>query len=565
MSAQSIPLKQNHSRMLVLLALLGIVILAAALRLYRIGTKTIWLDEGFSIWMGGHSLRDVVYWSIEIDQHPPLYYLLLSLWIQIGGTGAAWVRSLSALAGVLTIPVIYFTGKRLSDDITGLIAAFILAINPFQVAYGQEARVYAFLTLNAILALYMTARLLTESNTFTQPIGSQLVVFFRTWRRAKKDEDLVEKNIGVGSQLDFRWRRDWVKAPTERRWFPLHLIKTDLTWFGYMVFTAGTVYCHNTAVFFPLGINLFVIGLMIWRRFFPAGERGLQPPSFRNWFWAQIGAGLIWSPWLVAFITQISGVYGEFWIPKPTLQIVQDTLKSFFSDSLPQQFALHGLVWGFFIAILAMGVIHFRKNLPKAFLLLVAFMAPFLGELLVSIWRPIFYVRTLIYAPIPLYLLMAAGIRQLRFRPFIAATLVVLVTFNSFSLKEFYYNFQKEAWDKAAAFVARNVLDGDIIVFNAGWTQIPFDYYFSGYHKLVEEFGSPETLFEYGILEPIMREKDVPRLRTILLGRQRVWLVYSHFWYTDPDLLVIGTLREELKQLRQAQFYGVEIYLFGVR
>lgn len=276
MSAQSIPLKRNRSRMLVLLALLGIVILAAALRLYRISAKTVWLDEGFSIWMGWHSLSNVIRWSIDIDQHPPLYYLLLSLWMQVGGTGAAWVRSFSALAGVLTIPVIFLTGKRLSDNITGLIAAFILAINPFQVTYGQEARTYAFLTLNATLALYMTARLLTDPNTSSQPIGTQLEVFFQTWRRTKKDADLVEKNAGVGYQQDFRERRDWVKAPTERRWLPLHLIKTDLTWLGYMVFTAGTVYCHNTAVFFPFGINLFVIGLMVWRHFFRLGSEAFS-------------------------------------------------------------------------------------------------------------------------------------------------------------------------------------------------------------------------------------------------------------------------------------------------
>ena len=462
--------------------------------------------------MGNHSLLDVVRWSIDIDQHPPLYHLLLSIWMQIGGSGAAWVRSFSALTGILTIPILYLIGKRLSDEVTGLVAAFILAVNPFQVAYGQEGRVYALMTLCATLSLYMVVRLLTDPRSGQQPIGSQLKAFWQTRGKASFP----------GS--------------------PSNLISTDLTWLGYMVFTAGTVYCHNTAVFFPLGTNLFVIGLIVWRRYFPSRASDLQPPTFRNWIWAQIWAVLLWSPWLAGFMIQASGVLGEFWIPKPTVTIVVSTLQSFFSDSLPQKFQIQGLIWWFFFVMVALGFFYYRKSLGKAFFLGTIFLAPFLGELLVSLWRPIFYVRTLIYAPIPLYLLTAAGIRQLRFRIPMLAALVVIITVNFFSIKEFYDKYQKEAWDKAAAFVAKNGREGDIILFNAGWTQIPFDYYFDDYQKSWEEFGAPETMFEFGVLEPIMRETDLPRLKSILQGKQRVWLVYSHYWYTDPDLLVIGTL-----------------------
>jgi mannosyltransferase len=523
---QSVSSKEKRQQLIALIILLCIVALAAALRFYRIGEKTIWLDESFSIWMGDHSLSDVIRWSIEIDQHPPLYHLLLSIWMQIGGSSPAWVRSFSALAGVLTVPVIYLAGRRVSDTVTGLLAALILAVNPFQVIYGQESRVYAWMTLFATLSLYMVVRLLTDPHTTQQNIGYQI----KAWQK-KRDSPL----------------------------------QTDLTWLGYMVFTAATVYCHNTAVFFPLGINLFVFALMFWRRFFPAREGNLQPPALKNWIWAQVGAGLFWSPWLAGFLIQAKGVLGEFWIPKPTLQIVISTLQSFFSDGLPQKYTLQGWIWWYFIALLSLSVFFFRKSLAKALFFIIVFLGPFLGELLVSVWRPIFYVRTLIYAPIPLYLLMAAGIRQLRYRILILSALAILVTVNIFSLREYYDNYQKEAWDQAAAFVAKNGQDGDIIIFNAGWTQIPFDYYFDSYQKNWEEFGAPQTMFEFGVLEPIMRKADLPRMHSILQGRHRAWLVYSHYWYTDPDSLVIGTLSTEFSLLQQAHFYAVDIYLFGTR
>ena len=68
------------------------------------------------------------------------------------------------------------------------------------------------------------------------------------------------------------------------------------------------------------------------------------------------------------------------------------------------------------VLVLCLGVVYYRKKLSIFLLLLTLFAVPFLGELIVSIRRPIFYDRTLIWITIPLLLLLAAGIMQLRFR-----------------------------------------------------------------------------------------------------------------------------------------------------
>ena len=74
---------------------------------------------------------------------------------------------------------------------------------------------------------------------------------------------------------------------------------------------------HNTAVFFPLATNIFVLlGLMLFQRIKKSGSPpALQAPSFGNWVKAQIGIFLLWSPWIVFFIRQASAVYQRFWIP----------------------------------------------------------------------------------------------------------------------------------------------------------------------------------------------------------------------------------------------------------
>ena len=63
-----------------------------------------------------------------------------------------------------------------------------------------------------------------------------------------------------------------------------------------------------------------------------------------------------------------------------------------------------------------LGAVYLRRRLPVLVFLLVLLLTPFCGELLVSLRRPIFYDRTLIWTTIPLYLLLAFGLLQLRFK-----------------------------------------------------------------------------------------------------------------------------------------------------
>ena len=78
-------------------------------------------------------------------------------------------------------------------------------------------------------------------------------------------------------------------------------------------------------------------------------------------------------------------------------------------------------------AVLCLGLVYYRKKLSIFLFLAALFAIPFLGELIVSIRRPIFLDRTLIWITIPLFLLLAAGIAQLRFRLLMILVLGILV------------------------------------------------------------------------------------------------------------------------------------------
>ena len=553
------------------LILLAITLVGGGLRIFQIANKSLWLDEAFSVWLGWQPLGQMWGWLLRIDQHPPLYYVLLHFWMYLGDS-AGMVRLLSALLGTLTIPVIYLLGRRLLGLRAGLLAAAILALSPFHVRFAQETRMYTLLTLNASLAMLALVCLLTDPHAAGLPFGSQLADVYRSRR------------ISRGTT-----RRVSAPAP---RWLRLEEIRTDLAWLGYILFSAATVLSHNTAILFPLATNLFVCGFILRQRLsrsspdqnpgvddagFASADAGqgiqtrsagtrppiaLRPPSLRNWLLAQLGVFVLWSPWLPGFISQARGVYAEFWIPEPAIGTVVGTFGAFLSDFLPGSPPWPGIFWAGFALLVVLGSVALRKRPAVGGLLLALIATPFAGELLVSLERPIFYDRTLIWASIPLYLLLAAGLGRLRHRPCVVAGLALLVMANGLSLNQYYVHFEKEQWQEAAAYVARQATAGDLLLFNATWVQLPFDFYYREGNRPLPEHGAPVDLFDRGILEPKMTRADLPRLHGLINGRRRVWLVYSHDWYTDPERLIPAALRQHLHLLEQRQFYGLQIQLY---
>jgi hypothetical protein len=541
-----------------------ITLIGGGLRVFLLDNKGMWLDETFSVWLANHSVVDMLQWIVKIDQHPPLYYLLLHYWIAHNGDTPYYVRLLSALFGAGTIPMIYLIGKRMSGVVMGLAAAVILALSPFNIRFAQEARMYTLLTFNAAVAIYALVRLLTDSRSI-RPIGSQFQEYLHAWRTPGPVEPDTRGDFSYKDEtLNQTGWRAWI---FRHRWLPIQTIETDLAWVAFIVFSAATMLSHNTAVLFPLATNIFVLGLMLFQRMKKSGSLpAFQAPPFWNWVKAQIGIFLLWSPWIFAFINQASRVYQEFWLPKPSWDTVTQALRSFLNDSTLGQPSQMQMIWILYALVLCLGLLHYRKKISRFLFLAALFAIPFLGELIVSIRRPIFYDRTLIWTTIPLFLVLAAGIAQLRLRFLIIVVVGILGTINLFFAGDYYRFMQKEDWSTAAGYVANFAQKDDLVLFNATWVQIPFDYYFKTYENLyfiqVEKHGIPVDMFDSGILEPKMTDSDIPRLISLVNEHNRVWLVYSHNWYTDPMGLIPQTLASKMELIRKRDFYGGQVQLY---
>jgi mannosyltransferase len=128
-----------------ILVLAGLVIIGTILRLLFLADKSIWLDEAFSVFLSQQTLGDLFRLVVRSDAHPPLYYLLLKLWL-LSSDSAGHVRLFSAIFSIAAIPLMYLVVSSLFDDVlAGLIGAGILAFSPLHIWYAQEARMYALL------------------------------------------------------------------------------------------------------------------------------------------------------------------------------------------------------------------------------------------------------------------------------------------------------------------------------------------------------------------------------------------------------------------------------------
>lgn len=538
-----------------------ITLIGGGLRIFLLDKNGLWLDEAFSVWLANQSVSEMLQWIVKIDQHPPLYYLLLHFWVAYYGDTPYYARLLSALFGTITIPVIYLIGKRISGALVGLAAAVFLALSLFNIYFAQETRMYTLLTFNATVAIYALVRLLTDSRS-VKPIGSQFREYLSSWRIL----GTVESSTGNDSSnmLDFP-QTGWRAWFHRHRWLSIQMIETDLAWVAFIVFSAATLLTHNTAVFFPIAINLFVLSLMLFQRLNRSGSQpAFRSPSFGNWIKAQIGIIILWSPWIPVLIRQVGRVDQEFWLPKPDWNTVTWSLRALLNASAPTQVS-QVMTW-ILCAVLGLGLIHYRKKISIFLFLAALFTIPVLGELLVSIRRPIFYDKTLIWITIPLFLVLAAGIAQLRFRFLTLLMLGILGANYLFSVSDYYRFGQKEDWSTAAGYVANFAEKDDLVLFNSNFVEIPFNYYFKQYEDLysiqVEKQGLPLDLFGDGVLEPKMTESDIPRLISLLRGHDRVWLVYSHNDYTDPNGLIPQTLASKMGLIRQRDFYGGQVQLY---
>lgn len=142
-------------------ALSAIVAVGGALRFLRLDDLSLWLDEIYVVDYLRRPWRSVLGFDGAYDNHPPLYFAIVKTTSYLTGEAQA-ARVVSAVAGSLTIIVIFLLTRRLVGTNAGLLASLILALAPLHIWYSREGRMYAPAAFFVALSWYSLLRFLPE-------------------------------------------------------------------------------------------------------------------------------------------------------------------------------------------------------------------------------------------------------------------------------------------------------------------------------------------------------------------------------------------------------------------
>jgi uncharacterized membrane protein len=142
----------------------GVLLLAALLRWELLGVRSLWFDEGYSLFVARMRWAEILRFLRLNDAHPPGYYLLLSAGMRAFGDGLAVLRLPSFAAGVLSVWLTWVLGRRWAGQEAGLLAGLLAAVNPFQVYASNELRMYMPVQVTLLAATWALDRAIKEDS-----------------------------------------------------------------------------------------------------------------------------------------------------------------------------------------------------------------------------------------------------------------------------------------------------------------------------------------------------------------------------------------------------------------
>lgn len=405
----------NHLELILPLLLVSFTALLA--RLHGIDGKPYWLDEITTLRRSSLGLGALVRDSLSFH-HLPLYFVVSS-WFVPFGLDESVMRLPAALFGATSCAVLFLLGRSLGDWRSGFAAALLLALAPFQVQYGQEARSYTLVTTLILLGLWGLVLLARDPTAAAGPL----------------------------------------RRPGPAR----------TAWLLYGIGTALALDTLSVATFWLLAAN---IGATLIAVRAPACRRAF----LRNWLVVQLLVLAVYLPFIIGMVFFTKGNMGSGldWVPPLSAHNVWTTLQTVYLMRIssliafrifPSSLDVLGVSWfGWMVAALAVTglVATMRRGLIGGVVAIGLFTLPVAlaaSSVLSSIWMP----RYLLWSGPVFFLLAGLGLIRLPARARTPA-LVLLACLCVANLAPYYETETKPLWNQAAAQLLRDRQDGDLLV-----------------------------------------------------------------------------------------------------
>jgi hypothetical protein len=394
--------------------LLGIiVVLAALLRVVAIDTQSLWSDEAQTIVLANWSIGDM--FLEPTDPTPFLYYTIHKLLLPPDASLAA-MRSISVVAGILSIGLIYVLGRLAFGKWGGLLAAALLAVWSMHVDYSQEARAYSllfFFTLLTSVGLLYYAEILRARRVGGVGTGSDRGM-------------LALAMFGVGNVLSF--------------------------------------YTHVVSVYWIVLTSLMLLAVVIRedrKRLVEAGTLFLAmalcalPGVLRLIHQMKVGDGFDWLQQsdLVKFLS----LYLSAFLP---VGVLKSLARAF---GVPSVMAVSAIAFGGMLWFGRRAIMAWWRERPYVLWLSIAYLlVPAIMWLQGYVWRPILIYRGMLYA-VPGMILMVTGLCLALDRRAARWAVAAAVSIYAASLLRTGTIRDREDWRGAYDYLATVAAPGDIV------------------------------------------------------------------------------------------------------
>ncbi len=487
----------------------AITLIGMGLRFYAIGSESLWLDEGFSVLAARRPLLDVIKYVFRLDLHPPLYYVLLHFWIVRFGDSEIVMRTLSAIFGILSIPLVYRLGRDLMDRKTAVLAAFLTAISVYHIYFAQEVRGYSLFAFMALLSMIFWIRLLSRP--------------------------------GFASI------------------------------FGYVICTALVLYSHPYGVFHVACQNVMFVILWFLARPLRIGWPGwigiqsLLGILFSPWMLVTMrNISRVHQGQTIKLIPNI-------WdLPGALKAFAGDA--DFISDGSGERFWLGGTFVLLMLLGLWPSRWPAKRRTGESEILREESPVRRRGVVLVSIWlactilmpyavsmlsTPVFSNRYMISGSFAFLLLVARGVRQIPWQPLQWAVGVGVLLSQVGLLVPYYTQVNKEQWREAASYIETRAHPDELLLFHAPYCRTCIYWYYTKQPELARQGkGYPSKSDPREVNPDTIREELLPLLK----DRNRICLILAHSF--DEKGLIRKALEQSFLCSDSRQFYRISVWFY---
>lgn len=426
------------------------VTLGFLLRLFDLTKSSIWHDEGYTMWLIRYNIPEIIARTAR-DVHPPAYYLIAKPWTMIFGNSVFSIRFLSLLFSVGIIYLAYKIIEMLVSKRAAFWTGMFIALSPFLIRFGQEARMYGVVAFFTTLATYYFVKFVKEKkNVYLVPYTLAMIVAMYT------------------------------------QYYSFFVIIS--LWVIFAIYTPEFWKCHWIKGF-KESIGIF---------------------NFR-WWLANIALLVLYLPWFPVAYRQVTRVGGSYWI-KPewiTLRTIPGNVSQFLTYThMDVVYGWHGslgvlLYWVLILALLGSGLLLYvkkDKRVVASALYIFGYLPMILVFTLSKLKTPIYQDRYFPFSALAILAIWGCVVAMInnKYARVAAGTLVLIAMTFGLAVMHTEVNHQmKQVTDQIKA----EKKSGEEVVSGSLYTYLDGSYYFNYQDlkfvsKSVDGFGETSLFYD---------------------------------------------------------------------